>query len=126
MPSPGTPTVAMPSTPILHEDDSGQFSFEPPGRLDTIAEEEEEEEEEEDVDDQVSIPELQEQSDEDIALNNFDEPDDSPPAAKRSRLGLFRAWKSKQEEKCVETKDQIASCVKMLNVLKKSKTSRIY
>ena len=53
-PSPGTPAVAMPNTPTLQD-------FDTPGRLASIPKE---------VDDQASIPELHQESDDGMDVND--------------------------------------------------------
>ena len=142
-PSPGTPTVAMPSSPSSPvRPSSPAREDEPLRRLATIPEDMPEEQiDDQPNDDQASIPELCEESDEDMPQyerESDDEPDDVKvmpgdhesddeiedvqPPAKRSRLALFREWKNKQEkhvdEKQEDIGEQIASCIRILSVLK--------
>ena len=49
-----------------------------------------------------------------------EEREETPPPAKRSRVALFREWKSKQDDTHAKANEQLGECIKMLNDLKKS------
>ena len=75
------------------------------------------------IPDQTGIPELCDESDEDMPQyepsSPAEEQEDTPPPAKRSRVALFREWKSKQDDINAKTGEKLGDCIKMLNDLKK-------